>query len=161
MKLFKLKVSTYPGLPPRQYLVFFSEKKAFLRKKNQQRIIFWVFLIIFAQPSQNRFFWIYLFINHFLKIFVLLKQNKSIRCRVIWPCTGEKNPREFPQPVQGEIEYLDSPWAEVSVNQFYRAPVGKIPRDLFDRCRVNWPCTGEKIPWEFSHRCKKKSQETK
>ena len=30
---------------------------------------------------------------------------------------------EFCPPAQGKIEYLGSPWAEVSVNQFYLAPV--------------------------------------
>ena len=117
--------------------------------------VFWLFLVIFVQPSQNRFFFrIYVFINRFLK----MKQNKSIRCRVIWPCTGEQNPREFPQPVQGEIEYLDSPWAASLSKSIWPCTGEQNPRDFFHRCRVNWPCTGEKIPWDFFHRCKKKSK---
>ena len=54
-----------------------------------------------------------------------------------------KNPREVFSRKSAKLNIWILLGHEVSVNQFHFAPVGKIPRDLFHRRSVNWPCTVE------------------
>ena len=64
------------------------------------------------------------------------------RCKVDWPCTSEKNPRELFQPVCGKIDLQRLlPWEKPNI-QFSLAPIGTIPWQFFHRCRVSWRCTG-------------------
>ena len=57
--------------------------------------------------------------------------------------------RPLPRPPEG-------PACSDLLFYFFSCTGEKIPREFSHRCKVNWPCTGEKIPWEFFHRCKVK-----